>query len=226
MDKKQKRLVTIISIVFLVVVIPLLIFLVRQQQNIRSKAAINGTGAEFLAANGAGLPVGAGGIPETTSTNVMLSLQYVPGSSPAVIPSPSPSPTLTGACSTSIFLFNSFNTIGITNGMSIGRYTIGGSQYEFQSVGSIANFTVTGTSTYRIQLWATSNTSTGQPVKITEGSSAFSGQTSAGANFSTSDLTAAPSYLRLGHGTLECRVVKDTNTVVASQSYTVNVTDN
>lgn len=87
--KERRNLVTILVLAVLVVAIPLTIYLVRQQQILRSKA-FGSPPIEFF-----GTGVTSGNPPTTTSQNVQLKLTYGLVSTPSPTPTPTPTPPIT-----------------------------------------------------------------------------------------------------------------------------------
>lgn len=87
--KERRNLVAILVLAVLVVAIPLTIYLVRQQQILRSKA-FGSPPIEFF-----GTGVTSGNPPTTTSQNVQLKLTYGLVSTPSPTPTPTPTPPIT-----------------------------------------------------------------------------------------------------------------------------------
>lgn len=87
MKSNRKQLIGLAVLIFILVAIPLTIYLVKQTQTFKPKAF----GIPPLEFSGPG--VSEGNPPKTTSQNVQLRLTYsaIPGTSPSPSPSPSPS---------------------------------------------------------------------------------------------------------------------------------------
>ncbi|OGE14033.1 hypothetical protein A3F00_02740 [Candidatus Daviesbacteria bacterium RIFCSPHIGHO2_12_FULL_37_11] len=98
----KRRARGILIVIFLLIAIPLTIFLVRQQQIFKGRALGEGSTLEAFAASGAPLPdSNNNGIPETQSQNILLKLTWNPGAAqPTLTPSPTRTPTPTTSAPT------------------------------------------------------------------------------------------------------------------------------
>ena len=74
----NRRLISIIIIIVLLLAIPITLYLARQTQIFKPRAAGAGTGVTPVDVNGTPLPPASDGIPEVSGDSVRLQIKYVP----------------------------------------------------------------------------------------------------------------------------------------------------